>query len=370
MSLDGPAADGDRGRLAEALLLADPEDQESLDELRALVEDFLPWLAADQTDVETPVRDCIALLDGAGCDVARDAIERLTVTLAPVLDPALGKPAGSDVAVPTRPAPEAAGQGLGSPSASPARDAPPSASLADDPELVREFIDSSREHLDEADACLLRLEQDDKDTEAVDAVFRSFHTIKGMAGFLALQAVEEAAHEAEDTLDAVRKGTLALDQGVMDAQFAAVDLLRELVGQIVVPGAAGAAAAEVVAPAAMGEAQAHDNATRTPQTERVQGSARQRTAHPATPVAARGTVHVDEERLDRLLETIGELVIAEASVSRSVAALDGAAEAASADLGRLDKISRQLQEMATSMRMVAFRTTMRRMARLVRDLAH
>ena len=40
-----------------------------------------------------------------------------------------------------------------------------------------------------------------------------FHTIKGMAGFLAFQDIEEAAHDAEDKLDAVRKGTMALDRG-------------------------------------------------------------------------------------------------------------------------------------------------------------
>ena len=88
-----------------------------------------------------------------------------------------------------------------------------------------------------------------------------------------------------------------------------------------------------------------------------------------TAARVRGTVHVDEERLDRLLETIGELVIAEASVGQSLQALAGAAEAVAAQFSRLDKISRQLQEMATSMRMVTFRTTLRRMARLVRDLS-
>jgi hypothetical protein len=166
VSLNGPAADGDRSRLAEALLLADPEDQESLDALRALVEDFLPRLETGQADVETPVRECIALLDGADCDVARGAIERLTDALAPVLDPALERPADAGGPVPAPQSPETAAQGLGSAPASSGQDAPastpsPPASLADDPELVREFIDSSREHLDEADACLLRLEQND-----------------------------------------------------------------------------------------------------------------------------------------------------------------------------------------------------------------
>jgi hypothetical protein len=61
----------------------------------------------------------------------------------------------------------------------------------------------------------------------------------------------------------------------------------------------------------------------------------------AAPAKVRGTVHVDEERLDRLLETIGELVIAEANVSQSLLQLDGASDRVATQFSRLDKISRQ-----------------------------
>jgi two-component system chemotaxis sensor kinase CheA len=272
----------------------------------------------------------------------------VTVALAAVLEPDAAPSEATDVAD-SDARDDAAAEGPETPAAA---GTPPAASqtLADDPELVREFIESSREHLDDADASLLKLEQDKTDTEAVGAVFRSFHTIKGMAGFLGLRAVEDTAHEAEDTLDGIRKGTLALGQEAMDSLFDAVDTLRGLIAQTVVPGESAPATAPGVPAAATG----------------AQATA----AGAMAPTAfVRSSVHVDEERLDLLLETIGELVIAEASVSQAVASLPGAAEAVVARLSRLDKISRQLQDMSTSMRMVSFGTTMRRMARLVRDLA-
>ncbi len=336
-----PEETGD-GRLVEALLLADPEDQDSLDNLLELVEDLLLRLDGDQAAVEQPVRDCIARLENGGRDGVGAALERLTSALAPVLGPT-GGAAPADAAVPAGGAPPA-------PEATPPRLAgtsPSSPSLADDPELVREFVVSAREHLDDADACLLTLEQDTADPEAVAAVFRAFHTIKGMAGFLTFRSIEAAAHDAEDTLDAVRKGALDLDPEAMDTLFGAVDHLRELVGQVVEPGASGESAA-------------------SPERDAGPDAPAGDATSPTTSV--RSTVHVDEERLDRLLETIGELVIAEASLSQSLQTRGGG-EAALVQLGRLDKISRQLQEMATSIRMVTMRTTLRRMARLVRDLS-
>jgi two-component system, chemotaxis family, sensor kinase CheA len=421
----------DTGQLAEALLLADPEEPESLGELRRLLEALLPWPHTDQaSDAEPVVRECLAMLDDADGGGAADVLDRLSAALAPIMEAAdahaaaaqarpADPPAQDDAAAtdapdrstrPRKPVVDAAPdtgdtRADPTPPAASSAAAPPPASLADDPELVREFVDRSREHLDEADALLLTLEDDQGDKEAVNSVFRVFHTIKGMAGFLAFQAIEEAAHDAEDKLDAVRKGTMALDQGTMDSLFAAVDVLRGLLVEVVEPGGAGETpasdkpSAERRAAPASGPAAGRENAVTAPRRPRAARTAPRlddvgapRTAvepekavapatapsppgngdKPARTGAAarvRGTVHVDEERLDRLLETIGELVIAEASVGQSLQALPGAAESVAAQFSHLDKISRQLQEMATSMRMVTFRTTLRRMARLVRDLS-
>ena len=64
--------------------------------------------------------------------------------------------------------------------------------LAGDQELLLDFAVRAAEHLDDADERLLALEVDPSDPDAIDAVFRAFHTIKGMAGFLALDAISRA----------------------------------------------------------------------------------------------------------------------------------------------------------------------------------
>lgn len=76
-----------------------------------------------------------------------------------------------------------------------------------DPDLAKEFIEEANEHFDAIDENLLVLENDPTDKDAVSAVFRAFHTIKGVAGFLGLGVISDLAHVAETLLDQVRKGS-------------------------------------------------------------------------------------------------------------------------------------------------------------------
>jgi two-component system chemotaxis sensor kinase CheA len=86
-------------------------------------------------------------------------------------------------------------------------------------------------------------------------------------------------------------------------------------------------------------------------------------------VQVKEIVKIDAERLDRLLDTIGELVIAESMVSQSAELRQAASPDLVRQLGLLDKITRELQGTGMSLRMVPIRATFQKMARLVRDLA-
>ena len=74
-------------------------------------------------------------------------------------------------------------------------------SLIGDTSLLSDFISESKEHLEAANSELLNLEVNADNQEAMDAVFRAFHTIKGTAGFLDLVEMQHLAHEAENLLD-------------------------------------------------------------------------------------------------------------------------------------------------------------------------
>jgi two-component system chemotaxis sensor kinase CheA len=293
--------------------------------------------------------------------------------------------------------------------------------------LFREFVSEAREHLDAADLNLLALDANPRDQAALDAVFRAFHTIKGVSICLNLADISELGHEAESLLDRARKGTLLLHHETVDIAFNVVDTLRRMVSAVerglstrqpiereeglaevraqlrAMLETASAAPVPCGAPIAppparkLGEILVETGLT-TPaaietalQQQAASGGSvklgeqlvrgghvpakeiahalRRQSSGEDTPVRLKDTIKVDAERLDRLLDMIGELVIAESMVSQAGEVRKLASPVLSGHLRQLDKITRELQELATSLRMVPVRPVFHKMARLAHDLA-
>lgn len=304
--------------------------------------------------------------------------------------------------------------------------APPSGHVERDAEtidLVGDFIEESTEALTRADDLLLAIEKSGPDPAKVHALFRVFHTIKGVAGFLDLPQIVALAHASEGLLNLAREKQLELDGEAFDVVFDATALLRRqleelhqavdasvappvdpevaaLIGRIdraagIAPGELAAAgvrpgggmarefvvrkpapaakprmetvrrkeyvvrkpvAASAGTPAPGSEAGAHSP-------EQGRGDARD------VPGQIRDTVKVDLERVDSMVEMIGELIIVESMIiySPEISAL-GSLRLRNY-LNQLNKISRDLQNVAMRMRMVPVRSAFQKMARLARDLS-
>src|SRR5690348_13448936 len=92
--------------------------------------------------------------------------------------------------------------------------AEPASSLAADPELMGEFIVEAREHLAGIEIQALVLEQNPDNADAIHTMFRAFHTMKGLAGFLDLGAIQAVSHEVETILDMARNAQLRITPAV------------------------------------------------------------------------------------------------------------------------------------------------------------
>jgi len=103
---------------------------------------------------------------------------------------------------------------------------------ADDPELLSDFVMEAREHLSSIEAQALTLERAPSDAEALNSAFRAFHTIKGLAGFLALPHVQEMAHQVEAVLDRARTGELTITTDAIDVILLAADHLSRWTGHV------------------------------------------------------------------------------------------------------------------------------------------
>lgn len=102
-------------------------------------------------------------------------------------------------------------------------------SIVDDKKMLSQLADEVKEHLDAAQYTLIELEYDESNQENINKVFRSFHTIKGSSAFLGLKNFEEVGHEMESLLVLVRDGKLRITRELIDVVFFGIELIRNLV---------------------------------------------------------------------------------------------------------------------------------------------
>ena len=94
------------------------------------------------------------------------------------------------------------------------------------------FIDESKEHLQTCNEQLLQLEKNPIDLTIVNEIFRSAHTLKGMAATMGYADLANLTHKMENVLDAIRNGKQSVTVELLDVVFEAVDYLEEMVMSI------------------------------------------------------------------------------------------------------------------------------------------
>ena len=99
-------------------------------------------------------------------------------------------------------------------------------------EILQEFLMESRESLDQLDRELVELEKNPRDPARLASIFRTVHTIKGTAGFFQFAKLEAVAHVGENMLSRLRDGVIVLEAVRTTALLAMVDAIRMLLSQI------------------------------------------------------------------------------------------------------------------------------------------
>lgn len=284
-------------------------------------------------------------------------------------------------------------------------------SLAQDPELVGDFILESREHLGNIENNMLTLERNPEETEAVHAVFRGFHTIKGLAGFLEFTPIRDVAHEVETLLDLARNQKLSITGSVVDVVLESVDYLKQAIQivalslqgnssqalqdncalivriQKLTAGDAQPAAADSGASLAKLAESVTAGTTPVPDVQKPGASAPEPAATPETPVStaaeagpkeqagvktnadASAVIRVQTSKLDYLMDMVGEMVITQSLIRHNPAMASLQNAKLLSDLSQLTRITGEVQRTTMGMRMITLGQTFQRSARLIRDLS-
>ena len=281
--------------------------------------------------------------------------------------------------------------------------------LEENRELLTEFHGEAVEHLQQIEAALLALDQHPEDPEALSSIFRSFHTFKGNAGFLGLGPMQALAHEVESLLDLARNRKLRLNAAIITVILRSRDALQLLtqqvalalekgrlpdqivpVGELIVAVkklAANSGGVETPAPVA-GDAPPAETAAPLPLFDAVPESVVVPmpvvAPEPAIPAAnaapkavvgakaaAAATVRVNTEKLDSLMDVVGELVIVQSQLIESSRENGGGAGGSplQRNVAQLARITKELQSTAMALRMIPIKPAFQKMERLARDLA-
>ncbi|MFH2002491.1 MAG: chemotaxis protein CheA [Planctomycetota bacterium] len=291
-----------------------------------------------------------------------------------------------------------------------------------DTDLLAGFIDEAFEHLESIEVNVLELELSPDDQDIINNIFRPFHTIKGVSGFLNLKTINRLAHATENLLDDVRNGKRAMDSAVIDIVLTVGDALKSMVENIkdvlqngpdrykdtdisgfladitqLQESESGASPVEpvsalepepdfqpeiaeseeaepptseefvAVAPPSPVVARAAQ-AVASPRAE-APASAAPRPAADAAPKKIGASIKVDVEKLDALVNAVGELVIMQSLVRQNKLVSRIADAKLTKDFSQLTRITSELQRTALSLRMVPIKQTFDKMIRLVRDLS-
>lgn len=228
-----------------------------------------------------------------------------------------------------------------------------------DAEVVSYFAPEAQEYLESLEADLLRVDKDAGNPETIHQLFRTAHTLKGSAYTVGFQSIGDLTHHIEDFMGAVREGTLELLPGHTDVLLRAIDVVRALMRRD--PGMVGRTrqrfAASLQELKQLGQTQATvddgqqvvSSAAESLPVEEMGESDGAEPAKGADGKAGeeREVIRVSRERLERLLNLVGELVIDRGRLEQRLRTLDQLATQVLSNKSRLIEAVRTFEDKHT-----------------------
>ena len=157
-------------------------------------------------------------------------------------------------------------------------------------EMLEQFAIETQQHLDEIEPILMQAQSDSLDKTGIAALFRGFHSLKGLSRLFDLHGMEALAHHAESLLSEVRSERLSMSQEIMETLLAALDCIRTQREQAIIDGSDSPAPQDLLA--------ALDGATK--------GKAGQASSVAAKPQSVPASLHDDHDTLIYFAEMLTE----------------------------------------------------------------
>jgi len=241
------------------------------------------------------------------------------------------------------------------------------------------FIEESLEHVHTLNQCMLTLERTPGDGDALEAIFRAAHSLKGGAATMGYGTLATLAHATEDVLHKVRDGDWTLTPGLVELLFAAIDVLQTLVNDVAAGGtglalshALSGAEGEAGITSILEQLRSYEQETSGKgQVAEGKGPVASDkfpfpTPYSLLPTPSPTMIRVDVHHLDALLNVVTEMVIHRSLLTRLGHRYD--LPPLSEALEVHDRLLAQLRDAVLKMRMVPVGHVFGRFPRMARDL--
>jgi two-component system chemotaxis sensor kinase CheA len=266
--------------------------------------------------------------------------------------------------------------------------------FASDPEMMKDFQSNSTEIMQTLDECILRLEQNPESKDTIEEIFRAAHTLKGASGMFGFRAIERLTHRLENLFDNVRKGKLTPTSDTIDIILVAIDCLKKLIEAVFNQEPSGIKTAPIIRhledaaagrPAKIIATQERPNKKKNAGSDisHAEKTVEKSNSHVNDDKAVQAkkktetseTIRVDLEKLDALVNLVGELVIDRTkfqNIAESMRLQNSHGKYTSSMTETLQQFGRhmnEIQEIIMKVRMVPVGTIFNKYPRIVRDLA-
>ncbi|MEM1942100.1 MAG: chemotaxis protein CheA [Candidatus Nitrosocaldus sp.] len=231
------------------------------------------------------------------------------------------------------------------------------------------FMIEANEHIQNMNNELLTYEQDNS-REHIDSIFRSVHTLKGMAGTMGYENIRILCKTIENVLDALRNERLVFEKSVADILFTCFDILNKLVNDEhalidispYISSLSSILVNEKKIEVVNKEGEDDDSNKNNGNKNDIANEANDKLPT---------TITVKLDDLDRLVDLVGELVIAKARFKSMIITTSSSNNnsVVEAQLTHLDRLISDLQYNVMKLRLVPLSTIFSRFPRLVRDTA-
>lgn len=277
------------------------------------------------------------------------------------------------------------------------------------------FFEEAAELISAAESSLLLLEKDKQNEKIIDQIFRSIHTLKGSGSLFGFENMSSLSHVLEDLLEEVRSKRVPVNDALISTLFKAIDMIKllveaeksgtpastsnlsELTNKLVEllksftykKGKSITGKKSKKSPKLIGEILINEGAISEAELEKTlekqnspigkilieEGKINEKQLEETLEkqknlgITPQTFVRVSAQKLDSLVDLVGELVISHSIIKQSSIVQDIKNQQFIVNLSHLGKVIHNMQDQIMSLRMVPISQTFNRMKRLVRDVS-